>query len=322
MGQEKKRVRRKFRSRFIRAWFGQLQARCGSLFPPLFFALSAVLLLCFCSGCTGREEGTFTQGDLAQGTERPETEALRQEDTEEVRRTGEEPESTEALAAMALEQQSQRIRSLPAGELALKGMAEPALVSRLFFAAAVDDALLGRILGKSYVENENIALSELSYLKMLHYGLDGNTYVGEMIVNQKIEAEVLEIFQTLYEHQYPIERMTLIDEYDADDEASMDDNNTSAFNYRTIAGSGKLSNHSYGMAIDLNPKYNPYVKENADGSVVCQPKSGMEYADRTKEFPYKIDRDDLAYQLFVQAGFAWGGDFRSVKDYQHFEKGN
>ncbi len=299
-----------------------LSLRRGRPSTAFVFALSATLLLCSCIGCGRREEGAVAQGKLAQGTERMDTEAPAQADDKEAGEPEEEPEREAALEAMAMEQESQRILSLPAGELALKGMAEPELTSRLFFAAAVDDALLGRILGKSYVENENIAHSELSYLKMLHYGLDGNTYVGEMIVNQKIEADVLEIFQTLYEHQYPIEKMTLIDDYGADDEASMDDNNTSAFNYRTIAGSSKLSNHSYGMAIDLNPKYNPYVKENSDGSVFCQPKSGMEYADRTKEFSYKIDRDDLAYQLFTQAGFTWGGDFQSVKDYQHFEKEN
>ena len=143
---------------------------------------------------------------------------------------------------------------------------------------------------------------------------------SEMIVNQKIADDVLRIFQSLYENQYPIEKMVLIDEYGADDESSMNENNTSAFNYRTISGSSKLSNHSYGTAIDLNPKYNPYVKNASDGSVVCQPESGREYADRTKEFSYKIDTNDLAYKLFTQAGFTWGGNWNSVKDYQHFEK--
>ena len=74
------------------------------------------------------------------------------------------------------------------------------------------------------------------------------------------------------------------------------------------------------MAIDLNPKYNPYVKHASDGSVICQPESGRAYADRTKDFSYKIDTNDLAYQLFTQAGFTWGGNWNSVKDYQHFEK--
>lgn len=219
-----------------------------------------------------------------------------------------------------LEQEIDRIRSLPAGELAAAGTLAAEQINSLFFASAVNDNIFARINGFSYTENPNIQLSELSYLKMLYYGFDGNTYVGEMLVNQKIEADILQIFKTLYENKYPIEKMVLIDAYDADDTLSMEDNNTSAFNYRTISGSDKLSNHSYGMAIDLNPKYNPYVKRTSDGSVICQPESGREYADRSKDFAYKIDENDLAYRLFTEAGFTWGGTWNSVKDYQHFEK--
>ncbi len=216
-------------------------------------------------------------------------------------------------------QETTRLQHLPAGEFAAAGRLADGWVHSLFFASPVDDTVSARINGRSYTENPNIRLSDLSYLKMLYYGFDGNTYIGEMIVNKKIESKVLEIFQTLYENEYPIEQMVLIDTYDADDTLSMEQNNTSAFNYRTIAGSSKLSNHSYGMAIDLNPKYNPYVKTASDGSIVCQPESGRKYADRTKEFAGKIDETDLAYRLFTEAGFTWGGSWNSVKDYQHFE---
>lgn len=229
-------------------------------------------------------------------------------------------EDSEIVEAAALLQEYQRISSLPAGNRAAFGMVKPELVNQLFHSDVIDDGILARINGKSYTENENIELSQLSYLKMLYYGIDGNTYVGEMIVNKEIASDVLDIFRQLYENQYPIERMVLIDEYNAEDETSMENNNTSAFNYRTISGSNKLSNHSFGMAIDLNPKYNPYVKITSDGSMICQPQSGIEYADRTKDFLYKIDENDLAYRLFTQAGFTWGGSWKNVKDYQHFEK--
>lgn len=222
--------------------------------------------------------------------------------------------------AAAIGQDMQKILNLSAGDLAAEGMVQTEFFPSLFASYAIDETIFERINGISFTENESIALTELSYLRMLYYGFDGNTYVGEMIVNQKIAEDVLGIFQTLYENQYPIEKMVLIDEYGADDESSMNENNTSAFNYRMISGSSKLSNHSYGMAIDLNPKYNPYVKTASDGSVICQPESGRAYADRTKDFSYKIDTNDLAYQLFTQAGFTWGGNWNSVKDYQHFEK--
>lgn len=247
-------------------------------------------------------------------TETPKLEKRERLETEQPQ---ENQEDTQAMAIV--EQEWERIAQLPAGELAVSGIIEPEQVNHLFFACALNEDILSRINGNSYTENENILPSQLSYLKMLYYGFDGNTYVGEMIVNQSIEAEVLQIFQTLYENNYPIEKMTLVDEYGADDERSMEDNNTSAFNYRTISGSNKLSNHSYGMAIDLNPKYNPYVKSRSDGSFICQPDNGRDYADRSKDFAYKIDENDLAYRLFTEAGFTWGGSFNSVKDYQHFE---
>lgn len=229
-------------------------------------------------------------------------------------------ESAQTATETWTEQNLEQIRSLSAGDLAAFGTIASDSIYHLFYASAVNDTVFARINGISYTENDNISISDLSYLKMLYYGFDGNTYVGEMIVNQKIESDVLSIFKTLYENQYPIEKMTLIDAYDANDELSMEDNNTSAFNYRTIAGSSRLSNHSYGMAIDLNPRYNPYVKTSSDGSVLCQPENGRPYADRSREFTYKIDENDLAYRLFTEAGFTWGGSWNSVKDYQHFEK--
>lgn len=240
------------------------------------------------------------------------------QETEAVKAEAEIAQDSEK-EAMTADSEYHRIQNLNAGDLAVNGIVSADLTERLFYASEIDGALLDRITGCSYTPNDNILPSELSYLKMLYCGADGNTYVGEMIVNKAIETKVLEIFRTLYEHQYPIERMVLIDHYNAKDEASMEANNTSAFNYRTVSGSNKLSNHSYGTAIDLNPKYNPYVKTASDGTVICQPKSGRPYMDRNGDFDYKIDENDLAYQLFTEAGFTWGGSWNSVKDYQHFE---
>lgn len=244
----------------------------------------------------------------------------RTEELTEIIRTDDTKATEEVLSeVMKAENEYQRILSVSPGERAVSGFLSEEIAVRLFYEGDIT-RVLPRIQGISYQENPNVALSDLAYLRMLYYGMDGNTYVGEMIVNQKIKEDVLSVFQKLYEERYPIERMLLVDEYQGEDERSMDANNTSAFNYRTIAGSSKLSNHSYGMAIDLNPKYNPYVKQRGDGSILCQPESGRAYADRTKEFDYKIDENDLAYQLFTQAGFTWGGSWNSVKDYQHFEK--
>jgi len=187
-----------------------------------------------------------------------------------------------------------------------------------FSSSAIDDAVLSRIAGVSYPEGCPVPLDQLRYIRVLHIGFDGETYIGELIVNQTIETPILEIFRQLYEGLYPIEKMLLIDTYGGDDETSMTDNNTSCFNYRTMAGSSKMSSHSQGLALDINPLYNPYVKVK-NGDILCQPAAAEVYIDRSGDFSYKIIREDLCYELFTAYGFQWGGDWTSVQDYQHFE---
>lgn len=176
------------------------------------------------------------------------------------------------------------------------------------------------IYGKSMPEEAVFLKNELRHLTVLHKNFDGETLSGNIIVNACIAEKVLEIFRILYENDYPIEKISLIDNYDAIDEESMTDNNSSAFCYRPISGSSKLSNHALGLAVDINPLYNPYFKIHRDGTIShIQPSLGKFYTDRTKYYPYKIESDDLCVRTFKDAGFEWGGDWESVKDYQHFE---
>lgn len=193
-------------------------------------------------------------------------------------------------------------------------------VGQLFYSQEIPEEVFARIDGVSYQENENIIPEDLRYLRLLHVGFDGQTHIGELIVNSRISAEILAIFQELYKKAYPIEKMLLVDEYQADDNLSMADNNSSAFNYRVIAGTDRLSKHSLGMAVDINPMYNPYIRTGENGDTVIEPEGSEAYIDRTADFAYKIDETDLAYQLFTRYGFTWGGDWKTLKDYQHFEK--
>lgn len=142
--------------------------------------------------------------------------------------------------------------------------------------------------------------------------------VGEMVVNRAIANDVLEILRKLYDAHYPIERMHLIDDYGADDQRSMAANNSSSFNYRITTGSTKLSAHARGLAVDINPLYNP-CRRTVGGKVVVEPRQGRKYLQREAKFPYKIAKGDLCYRLFTARGFIWGGNWRTVKDYQHFE---
>ena len=183
----------------------------------------------------------------------------------------------------------------------------------------ISDMVFTRIEGKSFKEDCTTLREDLRYLRVMHYNKDGEIRRGELICHKDIADALLEIFQELYKAKYPIERMVLVDEYGADDETSMRANNSSAFNFRYMSGTMKLSSHSRGMAIDINPLYNPYVRQGK-GGVRVSPSNAAEYVDRTKVFPYKIVKGDLCYRLFKKHGFTWGGDWKNSKDYQHFEK--
>lgn len=188
-----------------------------------------------------------------------------------------------------------------------------------FYSEPISEKLKEYITGKSYTVNNTITYDDLSHVVVSYVDFNGNTKTGELIVNQKVADDVVNIFKELYEHSYPIEKIRLIDEYGADDDSSMADNNTSAFNYRKIDGTDTLSDHSYGIAIDINPLYNPYVRTNMGDRNVLPP-NGEKYADRTLDFPHKITNEDFCCQTFKKYGWQWGGDWVSPIDYQHFYK--
>lgn len=188
-----------------------------------------------------------------------------------------------------------------------------------FFISEILDDIFEKMQGKSYKADCTLPRENLRYIHVLHVGFDNQVHEGELVVNKDIADDVLEIFKELYESGYQIEKVRLVDEYDADDEASMSDNNSSAFNFRFISHTTKISKHGMGMAVDINTLYNPYVK-TVDGEQSIEPANAADYVDRSKDFLHKIDHDDLCYKLFMEHGFEWGGDWKHSKDYQHFEK--
>lgn len=189
-----------------------------------------------------------------------------------------------------------------------------------FKVETIDDATFKRMNGKSFKADCTLPRQQLRLVRILHRDAQGKVKIGEIICNQKIAGDLRDIFMALYEAGYPIERVQMIDDYDADDTRSMEANNTSCFNFRKIAGSSRLSNHSRGMAIDINPFYNPMVRKGKDGRLRVSPPSAKAYADRGKSSPYRLLKGDLCYRLFLQHGFTWGGNWQKSKDYQHFEK--
>lgn len=188
-----------------------------------------------------------------------------------------------------------------------------------FYYESLSDSIKKRITGLSYKEDCTIPYEDLRYVRVLYTNFNGGTSTGELICNQAIARDLVEIFYELYQAEYQIESIRLIDEYNADDLLSMEDNNTSCFNYRTVEGTTKLSKHAQGLAIDVNPFFNPYVTYD-NGKEKVSPAGSEAYADRSKPFAYKIDENDLCYKLFTEHGFIWGGHWNSCKDYQHFQK--
>lgn len=181
-----------------------------------------------------------------------------------------------------------------------------------------------RINGKSYRENPDVSLSDLRYIKVLHYNFNHQLQVGEIIVNKGLAEDMISIFRQLYDAEYEIQSMHLVDNYwtgDSidSDSASIDVNNTSAFSYRPAVGSKKLSNHAYGFAIDINPQQNPYVSYSS-GTAKWEHKNANDYIARDTGLPHVITHEDTAYKIFTAHGFKWGGDWKNPKDYQHFEK--
>lgn len=186
-----------------------------------------------------------------------------------------------------------------------------------FRISEINDDIFSRIDGKSYKKNCTVPLEELRYLNVLHKTLSGETLTGELICNVRIAETLIKIFEKLYAENYAIEKVRLVDEYNADDELSMSDNNSSCFNFRFVSNTNRISLHGYGLAVDINPLYNPYITFHG-GNKKIEPANATEFEDRTKNFPYKITENDLCYKIFTANGFLWGGSWDDSKDYQHF----
>jgi hypothetical protein len=168
-----------------------------------------------------------------------------------------------------------------------------------------------------------VGCGRLSLIKFSYLGFDGAVHDdGEIMVMDAAAENVLRIFNKLREIRFPIAKARLINYYDGSDDASIADDNTSAFNSRNVAGTNSLSLHAYGLAIDLNPLENPYV-QHVDGTLKFSPPAGAAYMNRFKGQPEQQLRRGLAeavIDVFAAEGFSiWGGYWKSSVDYQHFQ---
>lgn len=172
-------------------------------------------------------------------------------------------------------------------------------------------------LGATWKPDCPVGPQQLRRVEVNYLGLDGQTHRGELIVNEDVASDVIAIFGQLYELGYPIEKMRSVTNYPgAEDELSMEDNNTSAFNCRPLPSGNAWSLHAYGRAVDVNPLINPYI--DSDGNI--EPTTGGPYLDRDRTDPGMLHAGDAAVRAFTDRGWRWGGNWRSPKDYQHFER--
>jgi hypothetical protein len=187
--------------------------------------------------------------------------------------------------------------------------------------AAPSPATVGPVtadeLGATWKPGCPVGPETLRRVEVNHLGFDGQTHRGELVVHQDVVADVIAVFAQLYELGYPIAKMRSVANYPgAEDELSMEDNNTSAFNCRLLPSGNDWALHAYGRAVDVNPLINPYI----DSDQNMEPKTAGPYLDRNRTDPGMLHAGDAAVRAFIDRGWRWGGNWRSPKDYQHFER--
>ena len=169
-------------------------------------------------------------------------------------------------------------------------------------------------LGTTWRAGCPVAPTVLRRVEVDYLGFDGGTHRGQLVVNEEVVDDVIAIFNDLTRLRYPIEKMRTVEHYPgAEDELSMRDNNTSAFNCRILGDGWSL--HAYGRAIDINPLVNPYIDSAGD----LQPTTAARYLDRRRDDLGLLHSGDAAVRAFTSRGWRWGGDWHNPVDYQHFE---
>lgn len=151
----------------------------------------------------------------------------------------------------------------------------------------------------------------LELLTVRYYSFDEQLHQGQIVIHKDLARDVTEVFQELLRARFPVAKAIPIVHYDWDDDASMADNNTSAFNYRVIMGTNRLSYHATGTALDINPVQNPFCKRGVDDPA-------MQLHDVTARGT--LFEASLPVVLFKQRGWKWGGNWTLPKDFQHLEK--
>jgi D-alanyl-D-alanine carboxypeptidase len=182
-------------------------------------------------------------------------------------------------------------------------------------------ALSAEMRGTTWKPGCPVGLADLRLLHFNYWGLSGVIKRGPMVVNATVAEDVLWVFRQLFDARFPLKRVGLTREFvpeDFEPIISSKRSVTASFNCRPVItplGPGDaFSQHSYGLAIDVNPVQNPFV--TAEGFV--RNTEARPYVDRSKDLPGMIHAGDVVVRSFVAIGWEWGGDWSGGKDYMHF----
>jgi hypothetical protein len=274
-------------------------------------ALAAFIAVWLAAGCTAVEEEAGTGSEPAPEALAPSDAAPGPSDAS--------PAPPRAIEHRAAREPSPRpvgdgtwlVSAAHASATAERRTEQPAFSGEI---RELDGAMRKRMIGVSWRPSCPVSLDDLRLLDVDHWDVDRQVRRGEMVVHADHAGAMFEVFRELFEAHFPIERMQLIDDFDGSDDASMAANNTSGFNCRTVTAGQAWSQHAYGLAIDINPVQNPYV--GAGGEV--HPPAGRAHVDRSQHVEGMIHPEGSVVRAFERAGWSWGGDWRSFKDYHHF----
>jgi hypothetical protein len=182
-------------------------------------------------------------------------------------------------------------------------------------------------LGLSWRPGCPVGPESLRLLTLSFWGMDNQEHTGELIVHQSIAAQTVGAFKALWDEKFPINRMDTADKFLRPEDFAPGGelkptppaidrvNDTSAFMCRRTTGATSWSEHSKGLAIDINPVQNPYIK----GSTLI-PLNGQ--VPRDPNVPGTMYAGSDQVRAFTSRGLKWGGVWNSIHDYMHFSPTN
>ena len=170
-----------------------------------------------------------------------------------------------------------------------------------------DMAFIDAISGTTAPQN---IIDNLIIVNVQYYSFDNKLHQGQLVIHKDVKNDIIELFDLIKNTKFPIAKVIPIVKYNWNDSISMADNNTSAFNYRNVDGTKSLSKHSFGKAIDINPMQNPYKSKAG----IISPRK----ATYNKNKSGTLTSDSKIVTFLLSRGWEWGGNYKSIKDWQHF----